>query len=329
MLILSADDVSRALPMEQTVEAMKSAYTALSSGQAQVPQRVRLEVSPHDGISLFMPSYVHDPAGDALAVKVVSVFSANSKRGLPLIYAAVLVLEADTGRPLALLEGSTLTAIRTGAASGAATDVLARPDSQVIALFGAGAQGRTQLEAVCSVRRIRTAWVYDLDSAKIRKLIAELAGRGPIPADLRPASNPDQAVIEADVICTATTALTPVFLDGSLKPGVHINAVGSYTPQMQEIPAETVTRALVIVDSRSASLAETGDLLQPIREGRFTESHIHAELGELLLGRKAGRTDPAQITLFKSVGVAVQDAMAAQLALRNAQKLGLGQTVEL
>ncbi len=314
--------------MDQAVEAMKAAYAALSSGQAQVPQRVRLEIPPHAGLSLFMPSYVQDPSGDALAVKVVSVYSANPQRGLPLIFASVIVLDPETGRTIALLEGSSLTAMRTGAASGAATDVLARADSQVAALFGAGTQGRTQLEAVCTVRSIETAWVYDVDPENVRRFISESAGHAPIPEDLRAASSPEQATQDADIICTATTSTTPVFSDRSLKAGVHINAVGSYTPQMQELPAETVARALLIVDSRSASLAETGDLLVPIQEGRFTASHIHAELGELILGRVEGRTSPDQITLFKSVGVAVQDAMAARLALHNAQIMGLGQTVE-
>jgi ornithine cyclodeaminase/alanine dehydrogenase-like protein (mu-crystallin family) len=328
MLILSALDVRKALPMDMAVEAMKSAYTSLSGDQAVVPQRLRMEVAPHHGLSLFMPAYVQSPTGDALAVKVVSLFSDNPARGLSFIYAAVLVLSADTGKPAALLEGGALTAIRTGAASGAATDILARQDSKGLALFGSGVQGRTQLEAVCTVREIKTVWVYDVDANKANMLIQEMAGRGPVPKDLRLAHSPDEAVAEADVICTATTSLNPVFSDNHLKNGVHINGVGSYTPQMRELPEETVSRALVVVDSRTASLAEAGDLIQPIQSGRITESHIHAELGEILLGRREGRTSASQITLFKSVGVAVQDVAAAELALQNAHKHGLGQTVE-
>ena len=327
MLILRATDVPRALPMAEAIEAVKRAYQALSAGEAEVPLRLSLPVAPHEGVSLFMPAYVHTSQEEALAVKVVSVFPHNVERGLPLIHAAVLVLEANTGRPLALLEGGTLTAIRTGAASGAATDVLARPDSRVLAVFGAGAQGRTQIEAVCTVRPIERVWLFDLDRARAEALAAEVAGKGPVPTDVRVAASPREAVAEADVVCTATTSTTPVFADEDLKPGVHINGIGAYTPEMVEVPPDTVARALVVVDSRQAALAEAGDLIQPLRAGRITEAHIHAELGEILLGRKPGRTSPEQITFFKSVGVAVQDALTARVALRNALEEGLGQRV--
>ncbi len=327
MLVLSAQDVRQALPMVETIAAMKQAYAALSAGQAEIPLRARLPVAPHEGVSLFMPAFVQGAERASLAVKVVSVFPHNGQRGLPLIHAAVLVLEADTGRPLSLLEGGSLTAIRTGAGAGAATDLLARPDSRVGAVFGAGVQARTQLEAMCAVRPLQTIWVYDPHPERAKAFSREMAGQGPIPTDVRAAASPQEAIADADIIAAATTSHTPVFADADLKPGVHISAVGSYTPDMQEIPAETIARALVVVDSRSASLAETGDLIQPITAGLFTADHIHAELGELVLGQKSGRTTPDQITYFKSVGVAVQDAVAAQLALTNAQKLGLGQQV--
>lgn len=328
MLILNAEDVRRALPMKAAIEAMKQAYAALSDGQAEVPLRTRLPVSPHEGVSLFMPAYVRTKEREALAVKIVSVFNRNPQRGLPLIFAAVVVLEAETGRPIALLEGGTLTAIRTGAGSGAAIDLLARPEACTLAIFGAGAQGRTQLEAACTVRRIATVWVYDRDSQKAGAFIAEMAGRDPIPTDLRLAASPAQAAADADIICTATTSSTPVFEDADLKPGVHISAIGAYTPEMQEVPAETVRRAKVVVDSRPAALAEAGDLIQPLRQGLIREEHLYAELGEIVLGRKAGRQSPEEITLFKSVGVAVQDVLAAQLALENADKMGIGQRMQ-
>ncbi|MCB8967266.1 MAG: ornithine cyclodeaminase family protein [Ardenticatenaceae bacterium] len=327
MLVLSAQDVREALPMAEAIAAMKRAYAALAAGRAEMPLRAQLPVAPHEAVSLFMPAFVQDEAGDALAVKVVSVFPHNVDKGLPLIHAAVLVLEAETGRPLTLLEGGTLTAIRTGAGAGAATDLLARPNSHVAAIFGAGVQARTQLEAVCTVRPIEKVWVYDPNPERAAAFAAEMPGQGMITQDVQTAVSPQQAVAQADIICAATTSLTPVFADADLLPGVHINAVGSYLPQMQEIPAATVARALVVVDSREASLAETGDLIQPINAGLFTADHIHAELGELLLGVRPGRADAAQITYFKSVGVAVQDAMAAQLALTRARHLGLGQQV--
>jgi len=327
MLILTADDLRKALPMRDAIEAMKSAYASLSDGRAVVPLRTRLPVPPHQGLSLFMPAYVQTETSEALAVKIVSLFPQNPKRGLAYIQAAVLVLEADTGRPLALLEGSSLTAIRTGAGSGAAIDILARPNSRVLAVFGAGAQARTQAEAACTVRTLETVWVYDANAEQSKKFAAEMAGRGPIPKDVRVAKNPVQAVSDADTVCTATTSLTPVFADRDLKHGAHVSAIGSYTPEMQEVPAETIIRARVVVDSISATLAETGDLVKPIQAGLITEKHIYAELGEIVLGRKAGRQSETEITYFKSVGVAVQDAMAAQLALKNAKDMKLGQEV--
>ena len=329
MLILTADDVKKALPMKETIEAMKRAYASLSEGKAEVPLRTRLSIPLQDAISLFMPAYVHAEGGDALAVKVVSLFPKNPERerSLAFIQAAVLVLDAGTGRTTALLEGSSLTALRTGAGSGAAIDLLARLDSRVVTVFGAGAQGRTQLEAACSVRKIEEAWVFDPSIARAEAMVEEMAGKGSVPHNLRVANSFRQAVSDADIICTATTSSTPVFADANLKPGTHVSAIGSYTPDMQEVPAETVARALVVVDSRSATLAETGDLLRPMQAGSFGEEHIYAELGEIVLGYKAGRESPEQITFFKSVGVAVQDAMAAHLALQNAQKLGLGTEV--
>jgi ornithine cyclodeaminase/alanine dehydrogenase-like protein (mu-crystallin family) len=328
MLILTADDVRRALPMNEAIEAMKQAYASLSNGTAVVPLRTRLPIPNSDALSLFMPAYVRSTDGQALAIKAVSLFPTNPARGLAYIQAAVLVFDPETGRALALLEGSSLTAIRTGAAGGAAIDLLSRVDSKVAAIFGAGAQGRTQLEAASTARNIERVYIFDSNGDKARDFAEQMKGKGSIPHDIRLASNPKEAVENADIICTATTSTTPVFNDKDLKEGTHISAVGSYTPEMQEVPAETVRRAKVVVDSRSASLEEAGDLIQPIRAGLFDELHIHAELGEIVLGRKPGRESSVEITYFKSVGIAVQDAMAAQVALDNARKMKVGMEVE-
>ena len=327
MLILNADDVHRALPMAVAIDAMKQAFAALTEGRARVPLRATLAVPPYDGTTLVMPAFVADESGDALTVKVVSLFERNRDRDLPLIHAAVLVLEAHTGRARAVLEGSTLTAIRTGAASGAATDLLARPDSKTVAILGSGVQARTQLEAVCTVRSIDSVRVYDPILESAARFAAEVAGRGPIPASVDDVADAREAVAEADIICTATTSSTPVFDDGDLKDGVHINAVGSFKPEVQEIPGGTVARALVVVDDREAALDETGDLIQPIEQGLFTRDHLHADLGEIVLQRASGRTSDEEVTLFKSVGIAVQDAMAARVVMREAERAGLGQRV--
>jgi len=323
--ILSGRDVRQALPMRQAIEAMKSAFAQLSAGQANVPLRVALDVDRHNGVTLFMPGYLS--GDDQMAIKIVSVFNDNPAQGLPLIHALVVVVDATTGSPAAVMDGTYLTALRTGAASGAATDLLARQDARTAAVFGAGAQGCTQLEAICAVRPIERAWVYDLATAQAEAYAAEMGERLSLP--VRVAGTPAEAVRQADVICTATTSSSPVFDDGDVRPGTHINAVGAYTPQMQEIPADTVLRARVVIDHHEASLAEAGDLLIPMQQGLMTEEHIYAELGEIAAGRKRGRETEEEITLFKSVGVAVQDVAAAAVVLAAARRLGLGTEVTL
>jgi ornithine cyclodeaminase len=236
------------------------------------------------------------------------------------------VLEASTGRIIALLEGSTLTAIRTGAASGAATDLLARPDSKTAAIFGAGVQGRTQLEAICAVREIETVWIVDPDSEKAHTFVDDLAGHENIPTDLRVTTDPEEAASLADIICTATTSLVPVYPVEAIRPGTHINGVGSYTLEMIENPPEIYSRACAFVDSREAVLAEAGETVAAVNRKLLFSEEL-AELGEVILGERPGRISEKQITFFKSVGVAVQDALAAQHALQNALEMGLGQRV--
>ena len=325
--VIGAEDLRKSLPMADAIEAMKDAYRQLSGGKTSMPLRSRIETPDGEGIVLFMPALLHDSA--ELALKVVSVFTSNPELGLPTIHALVVALDANTGVPMALLEGGTLTAIRTGAGSGAATDLLARTDARTVAIFGSGIQARTQLEAVCTVRTIEQVWIYSLDIEGAHAYVDQLAGSGPIPGEVQIVDTPNEAVAEADIICTATTSITPVFDDQAVRPGTHINAIGSYTPEMQEVPTASVVRALLVVDSREAVLAESGDVIIPLQTGAITEEHLHAELGEIVSGSRPGRTSAEQITLFKSVGVAVQDAMAAGRALAMAQELDLGQLIEL
>lgn len=311
--------------MAEAIEGVKAGYAQLSAGRAQVPLRTPLKVSPDD-VTLIMPYYVPDDGG-ALGLKLVSVFNSNTGRGLPLIHSVVMAVDPASGAPLALIEGGSLTAIRTGAASGAATDVLARPDAAVAAIFGSGVQARRQLEAVCTVRAIERVYVYSLAGAE--EFAAEMAGFGSIPDDIIIAQTPREAVAAADVICAATTTRTPVFDGRDLRPGTHVNGIGSYTPEMQEIDATTVRRARVFVDSVEAALAEAGDLIIPLNAGEIDRDHISTEIGEVIAGHKPGRASAEEITFFKSVGVSVQDAMAAQIILRNGPSLGLGATIEL
>ena len=328
MLILNADEVQQALPMDHTIAAMKGAFASLSNGLAVVPLRTRLPISNHNALSLFMPAYMKTDSGEALAVKIVSLFPKNPPRGLAYIQAAVLVLEADTGRAIALLEGSALTAIRTGAGSGAAIDILARKNSKVVAIFGTGPQGRTQLEAACSARNIETAFVYNPTLEKTQAFAEQIAGYNSSPKDIRVAKSPREAIEHADIICTATGSIKPVFEDKDVKSGTHISAIGGYTPEMQELPVETVARSRIVVDSYATVMDEAGDIVKAIQAGLIKESNIHAELGEIVLGKKSGRQSDDEITFFKSVGNAVQDVAAAQLALQNARAMKLGVEVD-
>ena len=325
--ILGADDVRAALPMADAIRAMKDAFRQFSAGQADVPLRSRLEVPQAGGLALFMPAFLKE-SGD-LAVKAVSVFPANVELGLPTIHALVIAFDSRTGAPTAVMEGAALTALRTGAASGAATDVLARAESSVLACFGSGAQARTQIEAVCTVRPIRQVRIFSLEPDSARRMAADLDGQTASGARLSLAASAEEAVSGADVICTATTSSTPVFADHALAEGVHLNAIGAFTPEMQEIDPATVARARIFVDSRKACLAEAGDLIQPLRRGLITESAIQAELGEVVAGEKPGRRSATEIMLFKSVGLAVQDAIAAGAILRRAETEGLGRIIEM
>jgi ornithine cyclodeaminase/alanine dehydrogenase-like protein (mu-crystallin family) len=305
----TAEDIRRALPMREAIEAMRAAFIAFSEGRAHIPQRLSISIPEQEGITLVMPGYVPP---DALGLKVVSVFPRNPARGLPTLSALVVMLDPETGAPAALLDGAFLTAWRTGAASGLATDLLARPDAESLALIGAGAQARTQLLAVAAVRSLRRVRVYSRTHARAQALIEEMQGQEGIPQDIAVAPTPEAAVAEADIVCTATNSSVPVFDGQALRPGTHINAIGSFTLEMRELDEETFRRAArVVVDSRAAALAEAGEVVWAIRQGILREADL-VELGEIAAGRRPGRERPEEITLFKSVGLAVQDLVAAQ-----------------
>ena len=326
MLWLDANELSRALPMAESIAAAREAFLALAQGRAQVPERAQLTLDAPGALSLVMPAHVAGTpsAPETTAVKVVSVVPQNAQRGRARILGTVLLLDSESGELRALIDGARLTALRTGAASGLATDLLAREDATVLAVFGAGVQARTQIEAVACVRPIESVRVFAPTRAHAEALLESMAGLPNIPTDLRASDSPREALVGADLVCAATTSPTPIFEDEQLEPGTHVNAVGSFQPDVVEIPFETTARAYLVVDSREAALVETGDLIQPLAAGKIGPEHLRAELGEVLTGRAPGRTDSDQITLFKSVGLAVQDACAAQRACANALRDGLG-----
>ncbi len=323
--VISRDEVKQAVSMEQAIETVKAAFEQLSTGSASVPIRTQLGVPLHDGVTLFMPAYLERT--DELGMKMVSVFSGNVEQGLPTINSMVILVDAETGLPIAIIDGTYLTALRTGAGSGAATDLLARTDAKSVAVLGTGAQGRTQLRAVCTVRPIEKVFVFDKRDTVAEAFRDEMANV--VSAEIEVATTATRAVRGADIVCTATTSKTPVFSDADLAPGVHVNAIGSFTPQMQELPVETVERCLLVVDSREAVWAESGDLIIPRDEGRISEDSVHAELGEIVAGTKPGRTSDDQVTVFKAVGNAVQDVSVGARVLEEAKKKNLGTLIEL
>ncbi len=325
--ILTADDVRTALPMSLAIDAMKLAFEQFSAGKAEVPLRTRLEIPELEGFTLFMPALLQESMD--MAVKIVSVFPKNVDISTPTIHALVVDIDPRSGAPRGVLEGASLTAIRTGAASGAATDLLARQDAHKLALFGSGVQARTQLEAVCAVRDIAQVKLFSLDLPGAKRFCEDVAGSGTFTGSIEIADSPQEAIEDVDIICTATTSSTPVFPGEIVKPGTHVNAIGSFTPTMQELDADLLQRATIVVDSRSAVLAESGDLIIPIEAGRLSADDIHAELGEIIHGDRPGRDSDDQITVFKSVGLAVQDAIAAAAAMQGAREKGLGQIVDL
>ncbi len=315
--ILTASDVKKALPMAEAIEIMKDAFGQLSSGRATVP--LRTPVDTEKGVSLVMPAYLH--ASKSLAVKVVSVYGGNPDKGLPAVNATVLVLDPETGMPRAFMEGDALTALRTGAGGGLAAALLSRGDAAVVAMFGAGVQARAQLQAVMSVRKITRVMILDRSGRSGKRLASEVAGWPEAPA-VDVSATAREAVRGADIVIAATNSATPLFDGNDLRPGTHVTGVGSFRRDMQEIDAVTVQRARVVVDSREACRAEAGDLLIP---GIAPD----AEIGEIVNGTAPGRQDDEEITFFKSVGVAAQDAAAASAVVRAAEEKGLGRVVDL
>ena len=311
--------------MSEAVDIVEQAFCALSDGSAYVPNRIQIEVPDQNGTTLFMPGYVKTMG--EMAIKVVSVYPDNPTLGIPCINALVMLLDTKTGRVKAILDGTVLTGLRTGAAGGVGTKLLARRDAESFAVFGAGIQGRHQLEAVEAVRSIKDVRVFDPIREAAERFVEEMQGKSQ--AELRVASTPADAVRGVDVISTTTTSAIPVFDDADVGPGTHINAVGVYKPHMHEIPSATVARARIAVDSREDCREEAGDLLIPIKEGLREKDEIWPEIGEISLGDKTGRENDEEITLFKTVGVAVQDVLMAAAVYERAVSLGIGQEVDL
>lgn len=312
MIRLVGDEEAKNLvTMEEAIEAVREAFKDLSLKRAIMPLRGRIDVGGK-GDFLAMPSYV--PSLGALSIKLVTVYPDNASRGLPLVNAVLISLDADTGVPELVIEANYLTAIRTGAASGVATDFLAREDSRSLAVIGCGVQGRMQALAVSKVRNLDTIVAYSRNPANVKRYVEEISRM--VDAEVMPAKSAEEAVKDADIVCTATTSTQPVLKREWIRDGTHINAIGSYKPDSRELDTDTVTSSKLVVDSLEACLSEAGDLIIPIREGRLKRESVHAEIGEIVAGIKPGREYYEEITVFKSVGLAIQDAAMASLVAK-------------
>jgi alanine dehydrogenase len=326
VLLLSRADVVALLDLDELRDAVGTALAELSAGSVSMPPRIAAAVRERDAMLAAMPAYV--PALGALTTKLVGVFPHNTER--PSHQALIACFDASDGTPVAIMDGTEVTAARTAAGSALATDLLARRDARVLAILGTGVQARSHARAVTRVRTFTEVRVWGRRTDAAEAFAAEL--HAAIGLSAQAVGEIADALIGADVVCATTHADEPVVRRQWLSPGVHVNSVG-YNTAGREVDAETVAAARLVVESRAAALAPppagSNDLLWPIRDGLIGPEHVHAELGELVSGRASGRVSDEEITLYKSVGVAVEDAAAAALVLRAARQRGVGREVEL
>lgn len=314
--LLAATDLAGLLHVEAVLEAVEVAFAAYTAGKTRTPLRVGVETAV--GVLLAMPCAIEEP--EALGTKVVSIFRGNKVRGLPTLTSLYLLSDAGTGAPLAVMDGTYLTAIRTAAGSAVATKYLARPDAQTLGVFGTGVQARYHVETIRRVRPIRRVLAVGTSPESAERFAAwvrETTGLDAAPSTPTEASG-------ADVLAVCTTSSTPVVDDASVWPGTHVNAVGAFTPTTRELPGALVGRARVFADTRAGVLAEAGDVRLAVDEGLMSLDRLAGELGQVVLGQVAGRTSAQEITVYKSVGAAFLDAATARLAFERAASAGVG-----
>ena len=330
ILILKESDISSMITMKDIIEADKEALSIYSSHKSNIPLRSNLNIPEYNGQCLFMNGYAA-PA-KALGVKIVSVYPENINKNLTSVPATMVLVDAETGMVNSLIDGTYLTRLRTGAISGLATDILSRKDSKIFALFGTGGQAVTQLEAVLTVRKIEEVRVFDIFKDRAKEFAKKMSEKFSKKFNVKifAAESSDAAVDNADIITTVTTSKKPVFDANKVKKNVHINGVGSYTPEMIEIPGEILVKAnKIYVDTRDGAVNESGDLITPIKNGLINKEKINGELGEVINGLIKGRENDDEMTFFKTTGSAVLDLVAAQKIYELAKKNKIGKTIDL
>jgi len=325
ILILSQADVENLLPMAECITVMDEALSSLARGEMHQPLRQVVHPPGADGIIAMMPSFRY--GADAIfGLKAICVFPKNAETGKDAHQGGVLLFRGDTGEPMAFMNASAITAIRTAAVTAVATRVLSREDASELAIIGAGVQARSHLEAIACVRKLKRARVVSRNPEHAKALAEEMGGRFEFPIESVPSAQ--EAILGADIIVTVTTSKEPVVQREWLTPGSHINAIGTYSPRAREIDTATMVEATLFVDRRESALNEAGDYLVAAAAGAITPNHIHAELGEVLIGSASGRSSSDEITLFKSLGLAVEDLAAADYVFRKAQREQVGTWVE-
>jgi ornithine cyclodeaminase/alanine dehydrogenase len=329
-ILLTRKDVESVLSMKDTIDAVEAGFRQLGLGRVLMPQRTAIRSADWGGLHLGMPALIggsgpEDPG--VLALKVVTVYPQNPvKYGLPTTIGTLLLNDARSGALLAIMDAGFLTAMRTGAASGVATKWLAREDAETVGIFGAGVQARAQLRAMVEVRRIRKARVFDIAEPARARFAADMSAM--LGIEVEPSAEP-RPVASCDIVIAATSSKTPLFPGEWLLPGTHVNGIGSHSPDAREFDSEAIRRCRLIADLAEARWAEDADLQVPLAEGIITRDHVAADLGEVIAGLKEGRRDHEEITLFKSGGLAVQDAAAAARVYALAREQGVGREIEI
>jgi alanine dehydrogenase len=325
MLFLNRRDVTRLLSMSTCIHLMEHALASLARGEVILPLRpvIRLPDSPN--MFAVMPAY--SGALRASAAKLITVYPGNHGTPVDSHQGLVVLFDGENGSPLAIMDAASITAIRTAAVSGVATKLLARKDVRTVAILGAGVQGRTHIDAMLAVRPFERVVIWSRTGSHARELAADAGPRHQ--AQFGVAATAERAVRDADVICTVTAAREPILLGEWLRSGTHVNAVGASIPAARELDTAAIARSRLFVDRRESALNEAGDVLIPIKESAIDASHIVAEIGELLTDRARGRRDEAEITLFKSLGLAVEDLACAAYLHDRAQAESVGTQVQL
>lgn len=322
MLLLSRDDLRNLLSMGEAIDLVENGFLLLHQKKVLMPPRSVIPMPFHDGSLLMMPVVVEDEK-KFLVTKVITVYPYNQQLfGYPALQGINLIFEAENGTPVAILDAHFLTALRTGAAGGVALRYLARKDAAVVTLFGAGPQARTQLEAACAVLPIKKCYLVSYRDPREKGFVREMSDR--LGIEIVIMEDVEKAIYQADVVITATNSREPVFKGEWLRLGTHVTAIGSFKPEVRELDSETIRRSRVFVDNLEAAREEAGDIIIPVKEGVITWDRVEAELGEVIAGEKPGRQNADEITVFKSVGLAIQDAVVAIGAYLKAVKQDIG-----